>query len=389
MEKETPLSISFPVLQLQQPIGEFYIARIPHRDLIRICDFDVRRILQEREVETYLGIQRPLVPKRVAELHQYVNSIDAAFPTGIIIAVPEACVSLNESGDNMTLSNVMDTEDEADRVYFRSIARVLDGQHRLAGLEKFSGETFELSATIFVGLDISDQAMIFATVNLAQTKVNPSLVYDLYALARHRSPERTCHEIVVALDRNQQSPFFKRIKRLGVATEGKTQATLSQATVVDRVLAHISTNPALDRDWLRRGKNLPSPSPLEHEKLIFRSLFLKEEDFQIADIVWNYFEAVRQRWPRAWASTGRGNILPRTNGYRALMRLLRFAYRNETAGDEVIETAAFFRIFEKVRRDDDYFTVANFDPGTSGETKLFKLLFEETGLERAFAQDKG
>lgn len=382
MDRETPHSITFPILRLQQPIGEFYVAQIAHNDLLQICDFDVRRILVEREVETYLGIQRPLVKGRVAELHQYVNSIDATFPTGIIIAVPEASVSIDEDKSTMTLSNVMDVDDEADRIYWRRIARVLDGQHRLAGLERFKGEAFDLSVTIFVGLDISDQAMIFATVNLAQTKVNSSLVYDLYALAKHRSPERTCHEIAVALDRNERSPFYKRIKRLGVATPGKTQATLSQATVVNRILAHMSDNPALDRDWLRRGRHLAAPSPEEHNRLIFRSHFLKGEDFQIADIVWNYFEAVAKRWPVAWASTGRGDILPRTNGYRALMRLLRYAYRYFTQGDEVIETQQFSSLFEKVRR--DAFTVSEFDPGTSGETKLFKILFEETGLERAF-----
>lgn len=387
MATESALSTTFPILRMEQPIGEFYVARIPHNVLVEICDFDVRRILKEREVETYLGIQRPLSKSRVVELHQYVNSIDATFPTGIIIAVPEACVSINDASTEMTLSNVTDTEDESDQVFWRRIARVLDGQHRLAGLAKFKGDVFDVGVTIFVGLDISDQAMIFATVNLAQTKVNSSLVYDLYSLAKHRSPERTCHEIVVALDRNERSPFYKRIKRLGVAIEGKTQATLSQATVVDRLLALVSDNPALDRDWLRRGRNLATPSADEHERLIFRTLFLKEADFEIADIVWNYFEAVRRRWPTAWTSTGRGNILPRTNGYRALMRLLRFAYRYHTEGSDVVSVDDFYSLFEKVRREDSHFTVENFDPGSSGETKLFGELFSETGLKQAFPDE--
>jgi hypothetical protein len=65
---------------------------------------------------------------------------------------------------------------------------VIDGQHRIAGLEKFTGAHFEVMTAIFVGIDISDQAYIFATVNLEQTKVRKSLAFDLFELARTRSP---------------------------------------------------------------------------------------------------------------------------------------------------------------------------------------------------------
>ena len=53
-----------------------------------ITFFDVRRrIAEERDVERYLGIQRPLQPRRVDELRDYVNFIDATFPTSIILAI--------------------------------------------------------------------------------------------------------------------------------------------------------------------------------------------------------------------------------------------------------------------------------------------------------------
>ena len=49
---------------------------------------DIRHIEKEgRDVERVLGIQRPLSPKRVKELQQYVNLYDAAFPSSIIIAI--------------------------------------------------------------------------------------------------------------------------------------------------------------------------------------------------------------------------------------------------------------------------------------------------------------
>ena len=45
--------------------------------------FDVRRVLQQdRDVERYLGIQRPLNNRRVTALQQYVNFYDASFSNG-------------------------------------------------------------------------------------------------------------------------------------------------------------------------------------------------------------------------------------------------------------------------------------------------------------------
>ncbi len=62
------------------------------------------------------------------------------------------------------------------------VASIIDGQHRLKGLEEAKQGEFELSVSIFVGADDATEAMIFSVVNLAQTKVNRSLVYDLFSL---------------------------------------------------------------------------------------------------------------------------------------------------------------------------------------------------------------
>jgi DGQHR domain-containing protein len=208
------VQFAFPCIRARQPVGDLYIASMPHSILTKISFFDVRRVLfEERDIERYLGIQRPLDPRRVEELEKYVNFQDASFPTSIIIAVDEAYASFDADSNTMVLRN--HEEDEATpSTNISQIARVIDGQHRIAGLLNFDGPMFELSVTIFIGADISDQAQIFATVNLEQTKVNKSLVYDLFELAHSRSPQKTCHNIAIALDRDDTSAFYKRIKRL-------------------------------------------------------------------------------------------------------------------------------------------------------------------------------
>ncbi len=111
---------------------------------------------------------------------------------------------------------------------YKDIAKVIDGQHRMEGLRAFVGEEFQVNVSIFIDADIADQAYIFSTVNLTQTKVNRSLAYDLFDLAKSKSPQKTCHNIAVALDENEKSPFYQRIKKTGVSTEGRFSETITQ-----------------------------------------------------------------------------------------------------------------------------------------------------------------
>ena len=86
-----------------------------------------------------------------------------------------------------------------------------------------------------------------------------SQAYDLYDLAKARSPQKVCHNIAVALDQNTKSPFYQRIKRLGVATEGRFNETLTQATFIESLMPY---NP----------KDLePSLRPQDRESLVRRS----------------------------------------------------------------------------------------------------------------------
>jgi DGQHR domain-containing protein len=375
---EVQQSISLPCLKVKQPLGEFFIASIESNILCQITDFDVRRMITEREIETYLGIQRPLNPARVKELSFYVNTADACFPTGVILAVDGVCAQYNEEKKELILSNYLEPERLEDKVFYRQIAKVLDGQHRIEGLKSFEGDTFQVNISVFIDIDIEDQAYIFSTVNLAQTKVNKSLVYDLFDLANSRSPQKTCHNIAVALDDNSESPFFHRVKRLGVATEGRFNETITQATFVQSLLPYITSNALEDRDIYLKNRTPKKATAPDLNKFIFRNLFIEGKDLEIADILWNYFDAVKQRWPEAWSATGKGVMLNKTNGFRALMRFLRPVYLYLNSPGMVTSTQNFLGVLNKIQLADRDFTIDRFKPGTSGESELYKTLLEES-----------
>lgn len=388
-------TLTLDVLKVTQPIGSFFIASISAKKLCQITYNDVRRLAEDqRDVEMYLGIQRPLKMKRVKDIREYIDSSDATFPTAVIVSIDEKCVDYKESEGVMVLSP-FDGDSDADEVSipYDKIARVLDGQHRLASfLDKegtwwfpFDEEDFEINLSIFVGADISEQANIFATVNLTQTKVNKSLAYDLTELAKTNSPFKSCHNVAVALDKEPTSPFFQRIKRLGTATPGRRKEPLTQASFVEALVKFISPKPTEDRKNLLKGKKLRKANAEDLQKHPFRNLFVEGKDLDIAEILYNYFTAIKDRWPDSWEATEvTGNLLPRSNTFKAFMKFLKEdVYPALTSGDpgRIPPAYEFSPFLEKVKCEDKDFRIRNIAPGSGGQATFLRLLRGEITLD--------
>lgn len=355
--------IEIKCLEVEQPIGTFYIGIIDSRDLFSISFAEIRRP-DGRDIERHIGTQRDLSPGRVANIKQYVTNVDASFPTSVILAIDSKNIEFDEK--NKILKVVKNEK----------VAKIIDGQHRIAGLEDYSGVKFEINVTIFVDMDIEDQAMVFATINISQTKVTKSLVYDLYEYTKSRSPQKTCHEIVKLVHSKENSPFYKRIKILGKAT-GVGSELITQSTFVDRLLRLISNDPMGDRDKIKRNKKLVKELGGYRAKVrVLRNLFVDEKDAKIAKIIWNYYKAVGDRWPTAWNDFDRGKILARSTGFAGLMRVLPKILNNFQEGS-IPKENEFLELLNKSKLKDKDFTSDNYKPGSSGEGMLVKDLQDD------------
>jgi DGQHR domain-containing protein len=365
-----PSVITCRCLEIAQPIGSFYIAVLASSDVVDISYADIRLIESGgREIESISGIQRNLSPKRVDELAKYVNTMDASFPTGIILAMSSEDVDYDAEKATLTIQR-------HDRV-----AKIIDGQHRIQGLRSFNGETFQVNVTIFIDMEIEYQAILFSTINLKQTPVNKSLVYDLYEYAEARGPQKTCHLIARLLNRTPGNPFERRIMILGTAT-GSAKESLTQAAFIEPLLKLISRDPMTDRDLFNRNRKpkLADDSEVRAKNLVFRNWFIDDKDAMIAATISNYFQAITTKWTTAWDMKQRGLILNRTTGYRALMRFLPLTLF--TLGLDTLHTVdEFFGIIDRVNLIDDDFTPDNFKPGSSGEGALFRRLIANTGIQ--------
>jgi DGQHR domain-containing protein len=364
---ENSFDLIIKCLEITQPIGTFYLGVIDYTDLLDITFSDVRE-LSDQEVDKYFGIQRHLSADRVKELQWYVNTIDATFPTGIILSISSINAIYNSKTGMMKIRKAPE------------IAKIIDGQHRIAGLQGFIGKQFQLNVVIFIDMEIEDQAMVFAKINLAQTKVNKSLVYDLFEYTTKPSPQRTAHNCTRLLNSKEGSPFQSRIKILGTANPRlKAQQLLTQATFVESILILISGDLASaeqDREDIKRGKKLVAVKGTQESNLIFRNLFIESKEAEIAKIIWNYFSAIKNKWPDAWGSNEKGNILPRTNGFKAFMRLLPIVYLQIFyKNDEIIPSINdFSETIGLIDLVDSDFSTSNFKPGTEGESSLFKRI---------------
>lgn len=374
MEAADKQYIEFECLEASQPIGNMYIGIID-ADVLELISFaDVRRMeigVENREVEDYIGIQRELNRNREKEIGKYVNLVDATFPNSIILAISSEYAEYNPITKRMKI------------LYQDDVAKVLDGQHRIAGLRSFnrSGDLFQCIVTIYIDMDLEDQAIVFATINKEQKNVSNSLVADLYAFAKSRSPQKTAHNIVRALNAKEGSPFYKKIKILGSA-RNKELETITQDTFAKNIIQYISKDPQIDRDLYKRSKKLIHVEGLELQRYFLRNIFIDDDcDYKIAQILWNYFKAVQKKWPNAWNETKPNMILNRSTGFIALMRFFKHAYLHFNAIGDIITKEQFDSIFDKISINEDQFNKDTYVPGTSGQVLLYKDFLEKSGLE--------
>lgn len=374
--------ITLKVLKVAQPIGDFYIGAIKSDTLLKIATVDVREF-GEGTAGSIDGIQRELSKSRLKDLSEYVNLEYATFPTSVILAIDEKCVDIIEVDGCSGLFDLNVTgfrgDSEEKAIAIEESAFVLDGQHRLAGLENLDSDNdaFEVNVSIFVGADIADQAEIFSRVNLAQTKVNKSLTYDLLDYAKEKSPYKVAHDVVVALNADDAGPFFKKIKRLGVRTPGVDGETLAQATVVNGLLRYLPSNQEKERSKSIFGISFSTEPNENWQSRIFVNYYRKDDFASILLIVSNFFEAVSEKWPEPWNNPSEGQILCRTTGFNALIRFLKDAYLEIVTEPRVVEKIEFLELFKRISISSEELTKEKYIPGSTGQGELYRQLVKE------------
>jgi DGQHR domain-containing protein len=313
----------------EQPIGHFALGVMTAQEIIDCSTVD-RLFFNQETMNVEGGPQRELSIKRVNEISQYATTADATFPTPILLAL--------QPGKYVLEDDYIVFEDKT------VIAKIIDGQHRIAGIVK-SGKANEFSLPVVFIFDPTEEesALIFAIINGKQTKVPTSIIYELYNIAEERNPYSTAHYIARSFNSDGNSPYYRKLKMLGKKTPG-SEEILSQGTFVKELLKHISDNCEEDFDLARRHKKCK-----RRPKCCLNEYFIDNTDDIMYKILLNLFTSVSFVFSKEWNNSQK-YILSKTTGYIAIMRALPdFITYCKLPNIKSFEQKTFMRIFMKTK----------------------------------------
>lgn len=346
------------VFAMNQKNSRFYVGRIPAEDFLKIYTVKPTRYNSETEAavaatfsgdEEYLEyristkrkraegeeFERPENKRRITEIARFLEEEEyPLFPNTIIVT----CYLINDEisipigtpieelirENQLKLSYLREDAENPDKAYLYipnkpESVLVIDGQHRLRGLEEANEEVrkdYEILVSFMLGFPRAVVAELFYTINYTQRPVNKSLLYDLMGEFSYELDEITfMHEIVRVLNAVDRSPFYRRIKMLGVVErdatpEIKAKMTISQAFLIDYLVNTIS------KDAMRSNTYPP----------IFLYYYQDEKKHPyIIRFLANYFQAIRGIRNSDWENPAE-SIICNSIGVGALIRVMHFIF---------------------------------------------------------------
>ena len=350
-------------MKFTQPLGDFLLGTMPAADLLKVYQVNPRAY----SGDTPDGTQRGISQARVNEIAKYCETQDAAFPTAIVVALLAKQYEIKDpDASSGTLSITGKIE-------------VIDGQHRIEGLARASESNpsiatrFTLPCVFVVEPTDEQKAFIFATINGKQTKVNSSLVSDLFGESTSKDPGHVLHIVARSLNFKEGSPFKDRLKMLGIRSADKETESLTQGTFVRELMKHVSRNPMLDRDLMRTDRKKEMKSD---DNLVLRDYILKGKGDLLIPLIQHLFTAVRKTWPAEWENHHEYN-LSKTTGFSGIMKGISAAI---TYGKQrgVLTEKYFSVIFDEMKKSmgSKMFINADFPAGGIGENAIRDLVIQ-------------
>lgn len=178
---------------------------------MKVKDLDFIQYVARRGQDDEKGaVQRMLSTVRLKSIEEYILKGNI-FYTPFLINWTNREVRVNIEDDNIKIPLVA------------SSAQILDGQHRIAGLERAMkkdpniGEK-DILVILTDGLETEDAAKIFLNINTEQRPVQKSLIYDLFGLLNQNDPDMPivrANDIVSFLNDTSDSPYYNLVKMPG------------------------------------------------------------------------------------------------------------------------------------------------------------------------------
>ncbi|HEM3597983.1 TPA: DGQHR domain-containing protein [Streptococcus suis] len=335
----------FNYLKLVQPAGTMYLGVLRAKDIDELSKIN-------RLSENFKGgwskdnIQREENKNRIKNIATFADSPNAIFPTPIILTGKSDYVEVEES-ENKSQGVMFFKEDAANNF------SIIDGQHRLLGIKNSKAfNDIELPVVIFLDTEPYEDAMIFITINGNQVKVPQSIIYQLFDIMPNRSVEKTLHNLANNFNTDIDSPYYNRIKMLGIKLQNQDFAPISQSSFITPLKKMFSSH---------TGK--------------FYDFFKDEKDDVIYKILFNYFSAVSKVFYNDW--NDEKSMLPRAIGFKALIELLDRELFNEGLANNDLSMNFFEQKFRKIsegmNENEEGFSSEEIGSSYGGASRLYQI----------------
>ncbi len=224
-------------------------------------------------------VQRMLVPRRVKEIGEYIKKENSLLPGSIVLSLTED-VSIESTGRE-GIKVLHFPNDEG------SFAYILDGQHRLGGFDHSDGIDLDLPVVAIWNANIDLRGKIFADINSKQVRVSDVHLLSLYYQIRELpEDENAVVDVLIRLNRDADSPIQGKIRMMPEEKDRWVKNTMM-------------------KKWL--APHLGSGGMLSAKTVPEQATIMKE-----------YFNAIRELWPTAWANS-KNYSLCRPIGFEVLL----------------------------------------------------------------------
>ena len=373
-------------IKVKQPLGEFYIAKIKAGDLLRISTSSVARYDKDGKLK---GNQRPLDPKRLKAIANFIMSDEMSFPTSILIAANiDRDGGIVEKHDDRWAVEKTNTTDVFNLVIPDKVSSlIIDGQHRLNAFNYAdpSCKEIELVCSIFLDLPNPYQAYLFATINGNQKRVDKSLALELFGYDVENEPQNTWspEKLAVYLTRkfnfSKKSPLYQKIKLAPLYSEideivNREQWLLSTAAMVEGIMSLISSNPQKDRDMLAMKRNSIWGDKTRqilsnNNRPVLRYLYISSKDDELYSILEKYFWSVKTI---LWDNATENSVILKTIGISVLFDILKNIIEKYDIQDSY---DLYINKIRDINYSSNYFALSG-----GGKTKLKRILKYRLGF---------
>jgi DGQHR domain-containing protein len=221
------------------------------------------------------AFQRLLSRRKVREIVNFYESAETqpAIPGGVLLFA-EDVLKFRQLGQYESIGDLEDP---------KSGFLIIDGQHRLAGLQFFGAKNpglldqIEVPCVIFDGKTGDFAAEMFVIINSTQTRINRSHLIDLLdRISASDDETRLAAQIVRKLYEADSSPLQYKINRLG--GRSKQEKWILQAELFNEIKKLV----------------------VQNEKLFMKDLRGKPD--RAFELISDYLKAVRTVMERIWGS---------------------------------------------------------------------------------------